>query len=159
MRKLTDDEINDLDPREYARIVIDWLWRTGIIGDGEERRKQVEGELISGDLSDEGYAYLLDKVSEKKPPKPGRPHNGGRDLFLVSLLQELRDRYGITPTRSETKIPKPCGCSILADVLRERGIKIGESGIAGVWTNTPEYKHERFDKYHGWKRRSSIPNK
>jgi hypothetical protein len=135
-------------PMEWARAWINHLWYMGIIGDGEERRKQVERELFEGRhntgpggtskillfLSSEAYAYLLHPI-EKKPAHKGRgrPRNLERDGVLVGLLQDLHDYYGIPPTRSESKRRRDCGASILAKAMEERGIDIGESALAAVW--------------------------
>jgi len=96
--------------------------------------------------------YVLRRLDEK-PPKSegGRPSNVSRDFWIVHLVAVLHVKYGLPLTRHRgrkrrlerwikrgagdpRRHGRPSECAVVAQVLRELGIELGEVGVEAVWS-------------------------
>lgn len=60
-----------------------------------------------------------------------------RDIYrkaeVITLIEDLRDGFGLSPTRNAAKTAAPSACAIVAKVVCECGWHVTEDGIQKIW--------------------------
>lgn len=88
----------------------------------------------------------LRKLTGKKA-RLKEKRNYWRNLFIAKAVREIEQQFGFQPTRGpdkQYKDARPCGCSIVREVLAElgfeykRGKKLKESGVIKAWLRISE---------------------
>jgi len=78
--------------------------------------------------------YVVRRLDEKPTKREGgRPSNVSRDYWIAKLIAILKVEYGLSPTRRK-RTGDPSGSAIVAQVLRELGIDLDETGVEAVWS-------------------------
>jgi hypothetical protein len=113
----------------------DWDWLYGM------ERWDAYGQLKDREpLSEEVRAYLLHLVSRDlgdpnslDPPR-GRLRNEVRDWWITRTIAAVVDHHGIRPTRNREpkSVRRPSACAIVAQVLGELGVNLGEHGVEEI---------------------------
>jgi hypothetical protein len=83
-------------------------------------------------------AHILPVGSRRRGPK--RQTNFVRDMAILVLIILVSEKFGLKPTRAYGLTKRPCGCSIVADVLSEArsagAIEFQaptEQAVAAIW--------------------------
>lgn len=81
-------------------------------------------------------AYSIEFLSRLPPHRPkGQKKTAHvmQDLFIALMVGELVGYHGLKPTRWRQN-SRPSACSVVAQALRERGIRVlTEKGVEKVW--------------------------
>jgi hypothetical protein len=94
--------------------------------------------------------YFISVLRQGRPPlgkKRGRRANVLRDLWIAETVAMICKYHGFFPTRSpadyeflptpspatDSKDSKECGCSIIAKVLTELGIRLSEKSVGRIF--------------------------
>ena len=98
-----------------------------------------------------GYALQIQLHKLNKTKARLKETNYWRNLFIAKAVREM-DQFGFKPTRSTDKKPgkkqRACGCSIVAEVLtdlglkNERGKKWKEGAVSKVWQSVLEKQNQ-----------------
>lgn len=95
------------------------------------------GELMPAPVAEFAKELLMKKSVSRNRRRGGDPHaNAFRDQFIKSALYNLKENFGILPTRSEATKDKEIrisGSAIVSGVLQSRGFEIEERGVEEVW--------------------------
>lgn len=95
-----------------------------------------------GELSPDVRKFLLSLLlaADRRPERKGkrRRKNAVRDQYLVLMIEQIEKR-GIKATRNDAS-HKPCGCSIVAQVLGELGVNLDERGVEDVWRQRDRHR-------------------
>lgn len=70
-------------------------------------------------------------------PQPiGRPTYANRNLFIVRMVEDIKQR-GFAPTRNDTmRDIRESACSIVAKALAQLGLNLSERSIEDIWTGS-----------------------
>jgi hypothetical protein len=104
-------------------------------------------ECVLGDKAADGIPGI--KIARKaaipilkraRPPagrKPGAHSLSWRDQLIIEAIRAVCARHNLKPTRnpgSRDEEHDPSGCSVVAEALRRRGVKLGEKRITEkIW--------------------------
>jgi hypothetical protein len=76
-------------------------------------------------------------ILKRARPAAGRNSLSWRDQLIAKIIEAVCSRHNLKPTRnagSRDTEHDPSGCSVVAEALRRRGIKLGEKRITNeIW--------------------------
>jgi hypothetical protein len=119
------------------------LWEARILDyavHGSTAAHEVLTELIAEKGSNEPLGPTLATYNNMllTNSKPHHCHGKSRvdnlmaDIVIAVLVLQLKERFGLRPTRKSAW--RPCGCSVVAEVLAERGLHRGDwEAIQKIW--------------------------
>jgi hypothetical protein len=114
---------------------------------------RVSNSELARVLSDREREYLLrllDKESAKPPGRGRRPAKSSRDFWIAQAVGLLVEKHGVAPTRNRASADKDerptTACAMVAQVLRDLGINLSETGVETIWSRR---RPEDFEV--GWK--------
>lgn len=107
--------------------------------------REFAAELLPKGLEPNLAAYIRGQflVDRKQPGKgAGRPRKlEYRDAWICALVQTAQRLGPFDATRSsataELTPERACGCSIVADVLKEMGMSMSEKNVEKIWSHRP----------------------
>lgn len=100
-------------------------------------RARVLWWIILEEMPDDIRDYLLLRLCDgPASPRKGRASTKRRDLCIMSVIRQLVDKYGLTPTRNRTSAGKPVtsACGIVTRALNELGINLAEASVDAIWS-------------------------
>jgi hypothetical protein len=91
-----------------------------------------QGDPLPPELTDFAAAVVRGKLT--RPTRRGRKRKNAIRDMTIGLAIYRATQEGLLPSRSpNARHPNPCGCSVVQEVLAERGLHLDYKTIKGIW--------------------------